>query len=182
MREEELYPYVHDYLEQRFRERLATRHGEFMSISADTSKAHGGSGDGQWSRPDLALAALWRFKYGLSWALDLHSFEVKTESGCDAKSVHETLSHTGHVHYSYLTWHCPNWSESVQAHGSILERCRRFRVGLITFGDPANADSYVVRVPSGRHEPSGEAVDEFIETRFPDEERAKLQEWLERVR
>ena len=182
MAEKDLYPFVHDYLEQRFRDRFAPRYGEFRSISAVTANASGGTDDGQWTRPDLAIAGLWRFKYGLSWTLDLHSFEVKTATNCDATSVHEALSHTAFVHYSYLTWHVPTWTEECPLYKSIFERCVRHGVGLITFSDPANSDSYVVRVASAKHAPSGEAVDEFIETRFPVPERLKLQKWIEEVR
>jgi hypothetical protein len=182
MPESDLYPYVHDYLEQRFRARLKPRYGDLHSISAITAAAPGGFDDGKWSRPDLAMAALWRFKYDLGWTMDLHSFEVKTPKNCSTISVHEALSHTALVHYSYLTWHNPGWSDTNAESRAILDRCARHGVGLITFSDPPNSDTYVVRLPSIRHSPSGEAVDEFIETRFPEEERQQLRRRIEELR
>ena len=181
MLESDLYQPVHDYLELRFRDRLHPLYGELRAISAITATA-GGTGTGKWSKPDLCLAALWRHKYGLNWQLDLHGFAVKPESRCTAESVHEALNHTSHVHFTHLVWHQPNWCETDLRCKSILERCRRYGVGLITMAEPRDTATYYVRVPAPRHDPPGDAVDEFIETRMPPEEKAKLAEWLLEVR
>lgn len=181
MREVELYQPVHDFLEQRFRERLRPPYGDLRSISAVTATA-GGSGTGQWSKPDLSLVSLWRRKYAMTWSLDLHGFEVKTQKGCNPAAVHEALSHAAHVHYSHLVWHHPEWNETRAECARIKERCERYGVGLITFGDPENSDSFAVRVAGDRHEPLGAAVDEFIETRFPESLRQQLNGWIEELR
>lgn len=181
MRESDLYRPVHDFLEQRLRDRLRPAYGDLRSISAVTATA-GGGGTGQWSKPDLALVALWRTKYAPTWSLDLHGFEVKTAVGCTTASVHEALSHAALVHYSHLVWHRPDWSDGQKDCKAILDRCARYGVGLITFSDPANSDSYLIRHTARRHDPSGEAVDEFIESRFPAADRAQLTSWIEELR
>lgn len=181
MLEADLYQPVHDYLELRFRDRLKPLYGDLRTVSAITATA-GGIGTGKWSKPDLCMLALWRQKYSPSWRLDLHGFEVKPESRCTAESVHEALNHTSHVHYAHLVWHAPGWIDSEVRFRSILDRCRRFGVGLITFADATDTASYSVRYPAPRHDPSGDAVDEFIETRIPAEERATLTAWLSEAR
>lgn len=181
MLEADLYPPVHDYLELRFRDRLQPLYGEMRALSAITATA-GGPGSGKWSRPDLALVALWRHRYGLQWRLDLHGFEVKPKGRCSADAVFEALNHTSHVHFAHLVWHCPDWRDEDARCQPILERCRRFGVGLITLAEPADSGSYAVRLLPTRHQPSGDAVDEFIETRLPAEDRAQLVAWLEEVR
>lgn len=181
MLEADLYPPVHDYLELRFRDRLQPLYGELRVLSAITATA-GGAGSGKWSRPDLCLVALWRHRYGVRWRLDLHSFEVKPKARCTAESVYEALNHSSHVHHTHLVWHNPDWRDEDPRCQPILERCRRFGVGLITFANPHDSSSYTVRLSAGRHEPSGDAVDEFIETRLPDEDKAQLAAWLEEVR
>ena len=181
MRESNLYRPVHDFLEQRFRDRLKPTYGDLRTISAVTATA-GGTGTGQWSKPDLALVALWRTKYALAWALDLHGFEVKTATGCTPAAVHEALSHAALVHYSHLVWHKPDWADAKPDCKTILDRCERYGVGLVTFADPANSDSYLFRLAARRHDPSGEAVDEFIETRFPSVDRLQLCQWIEELR
>ncbi len=182
MLESDLYPPINDYLEQRYREILKPRYGDLRSISAITAKSGGGTFDGKWTRPDLAMAALWRFEFGLSWTIDLHSFEVKTENGCDNVSVHEALSHTAMAHYSYLMWHNPSWDEDKGNCRATCERCAQYGVGLITFSDPADSSAYHIRLRSIRHNPSGEAIDEFMETRFPQAERDLLRKWVRELR
>ncbi len=178
MAERDLYPGVHDFIEQRFRAQLAPRYGELHTVSAVTATARGGTDDARWTRPDLALAAVRRFKYDPTWTLDLHSFEVKTDTNCDPTSVHEALSHAALVHFTWLTWHRPGFAEAEPLCRLIHDRCARHGVGLITFDDPANSDSYTVRLRSARHVPDPEAVDEFIETRFEPHARERLQSWL----
>ena len=181
MLESDLYQPVHDYLELRFRDGLKPLYGDLRAISAITATA-GGSGTGKWSKPDLCLLALWRHKYALRWQLDLHGFEVKPESRCTAESVHEALNHTSHVHFSHLVWHKPNWSESDARCVAILDRCRRYGVGLITLAEPRDSSSYYVRLTGPRHKPSGDAVDEFIETRIPEDDKTTLLKWLSELR
>ena len=96
--------------------------------------------------------------------------------------MHEALSHTALVHYSHLVWHKSDWADTRPECKPILERCARYGVGLITFADPENSDSFVARLAARRHDPSGEAVDEFIETRFPEADRRQLAQWVERLR
>ena len=181
MLESDLYQPVQDYLELRFRDRLKPLYGDLRAVSAITATA-GGSGTGKWSKPDLCLIALWRHKYEPGWCLDLHGFEVKPESRCTAESVHEALNHTSHVHYAHLVWHKPDWDETEFRCRSIIDRCRRFGVGLITLSRPEDAGSYAVRYPAPRHDPAGDAVDEFIETRMPSSDKITLAGWLSEQR
>ena len=181
MLERELYDPIHDYLELVFRDRLRPLYGELRHVAAITATA-GGSGTGVWSKPDLCIIALTRPKYGLTWQLDLHGFEVKRAGNCNAQSVHEALNHTALVHFTHLVWHCERWDERDDGCASVLERCSHFGVGLITFSKPKDPKTYVVRVPGRRHTPQADAIDEFIETRLPEAERSKLAAWLAELR
>ena len=64
----------------------------------------------------------------------------------------------------------------------IRDRCTRFGIGLIVFSDPANVDSFTVKVDAQRHQPAGDAVDEFIESRMPAEQRKIVLEWIGELR
>lgn len=181
MLEKDLYPPVHDFLEISFRDRLQPLYGELRTVTAITDTA-GGANTGRWSKPDLCLIAYWRHKYSHAWQLDLHSFEVKPEGRCTNEAVHEALNHTSHAHYAHLVWHNTRWSDADQRCRAILERCRRYGVGLITMADQHDATSYVIRSPAERHAPSGDAVDEFIETRLKAEDRAQVASWFQQAR
>jgi hypothetical protein len=172
---------VQDYLEQRFQDRIKSVFGDLRTLSAITARS-GGVGTGIWSKPDLCVIALWRYKYALTWSLDVHGFEVKTEAGCNPAAVHEALNHTSLVHYSHLVWHHPRWTEQDARCKDIRNRCARYGVGLIVFSDAGNVDSFAVVVEARRQEPAGDAVDEFIDTRFPPEQRAVLLDWIKELR
>ena len=180
MLEKDLYEPVRDYIDLRFRDRLRPLHGSLRSVTAITATS-GGSGTGKWSKPDLCIAALWRQRYSATYQFELHGFEVKPRGRCDATSVHEALNHTSHVHYGHLIWHCPEWNDSDKKCAEVAEASRRFGVGLITMSDPENADTYVIRLPAQRHEPSGDAVDSFIENMFTEEAKQSLLSWLSKV-
>jgi hypothetical protein len=182
MSEHDLYRPVHDYLEQRFRDRIKPPFGEIRSISKVIANTTGGAAAGLWSRPDLCLVAFWRYKYGINWHFSLHSFEVKTKVGCDRRAVYEALSHASMVNYTHLVWHNPAWDPSDQQCGDMHERCMSHGVGLITIGNPANVDTFSIRVPARYHETSGDAVDEFLETRLDSEDREQLLEWINEMR
>ena len=48
-----------------------------------------------------------RFKLMPGAQVDVHSFELKTESGCTVQSVHEALAQTRFTHFGHLVWHLP---------------------------------------------------------------------------
>lgn len=181
MLEKDLYPQVQNFLELVFRNRLMPRYGDLRSISAITANA-GGPATGIWSKPDLCLITLWRHKYGLRWNLDLHGFEVKPEGRCTVQSVHEALSHTTAVHFSHLTWHCPEWDERDAVCQDVLGSCTRYGIGLITFSRPDEAHLFKVRTPARRHTPSPDALDEFVETRLNAQDKEKVLSWIEELR
>lgn len=171
--EEALYEPVHSFLQLRFQDRLRPAKGDLHYVSAITARA-GGANTGLWSKPDLSIAALWRFKFGLRWEFDLHGFEVKPRNRCDLTAVHEALNHTSMVHFSHLVWHKPDWDDREAKCATILQRCERHGIGLITFTDERNVDSFSIRLPGRRFDPRGDAVDDFIDTRFDAGQRDRL--------
>lgn len=181
MLEEDLYRPVHDFLQQRFQGRLRPTYGDLRPITAVTARS-GGNRSGVWSKPDLCLIALWRQKYTLSWNFDVHGFEVKTQTGCDPTAVHEAHNHTALVHFAHLVWHNPDWSDGDLRCADILKRCSRYGVGLIVFSDPTNVDTFAIKSEARRHEPAGDAIDDFVETRLSKLDRDKLLSWIEDLR
>ena len=176
MREEVLYPWVERYLNTSFEDNFRPKLKQSLHKVAITAST-GVQGAGQWTRPDLALFNLWKHEYSTSYTLDLYSFEVKTENGCDLTGVHEALAHTRSVHYSYLTWHYPSKNFDDPKFKIIEENCLAYGVGLITFGadDPR---TFIIHHNARRIEPDAALVSEFIETRFSKQHRDTLLEWL----
>jgi hypothetical protein len=181
MLERDLYEPVYNYLVLRFMNRLQPVHGVLRHITAITANT-GGNATGIWSKPDLCIISLSRQKYGLSWQIDLHGFEVKPQGSCSVQSVHEALNHTSLVNFTHLVWHVGDWNESRADCSTILSRCSHYGVGLITFSAPSDLTSYVLHLPARRHDPSPDAFDEFVETRLSQDDRTKLLSWITELR
>lgn len=181
MLEKDLYGPVQNYLDLVFKDQLKPIYGDLRHISAITSNG-GGSNTGIWSKPDLCIIALRRPKYGLSWQLDLHGFEVKPAGKCNVQSVHEALNHTTLVNYTHLIWHCEDWDDRDTACRAVADRCSAYGVGLITFSSAIDARSYAMRAPARRHTPEPDLVDGFIETRLPLADRDRLAGWIKELR
>jgi hypothetical protein len=181
MLERELYEPVYNYLHLGFRDRLHPARGDLRSIIAITANS-GGNATGLWSKPDLCMISLSRQKYGITWKIDLHGFEVKPLGCCTVQSVHEALNHTSLVNFTYLVWHTESWSEASDECSTILSRCAHYGVGLITFSNAHDLRSYALRLPGRRHEPAPDAFDEFVETRLSKDDRTKLLDWITELR
>lgn len=176
--EADLYPHVENFLHIEFAPRLKPSSGRNLTIAAITA-TRGPASSGTWSRPDLAMVNVWRHKYHPVQTLDVYGFEVKRDGGLDLTSVHETLAHTRLVHYAYLVWHYRSGDFSAPAFNVIRENCRAYGLGLITFHELGNPLDFNVHLNASRANPKAADVDDFIETRFPDDHKARLLAWIE---
>jgi len=176
--EVELYPHVERYLRLDFAPRLKPTLGTHLTIASVTATS-GPIGAGRWSRPDLALVNLWRHKYQPQQHLEVYGFEVKRDGGCDLTSVHETLAHKRLVHFAYLVWHLKSGSFTDPLFATIKENCAAYGLGLISFSDHRDGSSFVIHLEANRGEPDDDAVDEFIETRFDEQQKKRLLSWLQ---
>ena len=167
IQERELYEPVETYLNVRFCEAIKPLRGECIFKTAVTATS-GRFGAGQWTRPDVALIAVWKNRFSPDIHLDLYGFEVKTTRGCNISSVHEALAQNRLVHYSYLVWHLPASELGNRRFTSIRESCAACGIGLHSPNDP---HSFAIHLQPQRAEPTPNAVDEFIETRFSEPDR-----------
>jgi hypothetical protein len=166
--ERDLYVGVKEFLDVRFQRSCEPPSAIALWKSQITStidiRVHG-----RWTRPDLAAVHVWKHKFAPSFTVDLHGFEVKREDGCDVTSVFEALAHTRIVHFAHLVWHRPNSGSQPELLRSIEDNCCSFGVGLITFSDPADPNTF--RIYDGmarRFAPDLALVDRFIDEAIPD--------------
>ncbi len=152
MLERDLYGPAYNYLELAFRQRLKPLYGDLRNITAITAST-GGTATGIWPKPDLALIALTRQKYGLSWQIDLHGFEVKPAGTCSVQSVHEALNHTSLVHFPLPS--PPRRYKRHSRFGSTHKRCQTLAGIRSSFNSPLNnrrLSTHVCHVLRPRHE------------------------------
>ena len=64
-----------------------------------------GTRRGRWARPDFILVSAMKFNSMPGAQIDVHSFELKTESGATDLAVYEALAQTRFTHFGHLVWH-----------------------------------------------------------------------------
>ncbi len=144
-------------------------------IVQDTSVM--GPHKGKWARPDFILVSAMRFKLMPGAQVDLHSFELKTETGGGVLAIHEALAQTRFTHFGHFVWHLPERSKNEPMLDDIVTHCEEHGIGLIRMKAPERAaepDGCEVLVDPRRKPTLGSVVDGFLESRLSDEQKAAL--------
>lgn len=122
---------------------------------------------GKWSRPDICLVGVQKFKLVREPVFDLISFEVKTADAVTVEGVFEALSHRQAINRAYAIY---SISESTFWDIEESERIRalgeRHGVGVILAEDPADQFSWVEIVRAERWDPDPSNLNDFIEQIF----------------
>ena len=151
-----------------------------FSVIVENTARRVGTGK-RWSRPDICLACVSRYRYQPTPSLDLHSFELKMPDGCDMLAVHEALSHTASAHYAHLALYLPTSSENKRALAHLpdmKQQAQRHGVGIILIGDPKDITTYERILEARRHTPAPSHIDSFIDERFSASNTLALKRWV----
>jgi hypothetical protein len=160
-----------EYLAGTFR-RLIDIPPDAAWIVADTSNI--GPRTGQWARPDFVAVSVMRFRLLPGRQVDVHSFELKTESGGTVQAVHEALAQTRFTHFGYLVWHVPDRSRAEARLPEIEQHCEVHGIGLIVIREPNDYETWEVRLDPEQKSTTPATIDAFLLSRFSDRQRAEL--------
>jgi hypothetical protein len=135
-----------------------------------------GANKGKWARPDFILVSAMRFKLLPGAQVDLHSFELKTETGGSVLAIHEALAQTRFTHFGHFVWHLPSGSKYETMLDDITTHCDEHGIGLIRIRDPERAteDGCEILLDPRRKATLGVTIDGFLETRLSAEQKAIL--------
>jgi hypothetical protein len=169
--ERELMRPLESYLRDNFRKGLDLPDDGHWIVQDTSSRGPQG---GEWARPDYILVTAMRFKLLSGYQIDVHSFELKTETGGTVQAVHEALAQTRSTHFGHLVWHLPEGSKEEARLAEITKHCGQHGIGLIRMREPARADSYDILVDPDRKATPPIAIESFLESRLLPEQRADL--------
>ena len=124
-----LMPYLGRYLQGDFRTVIEGEAGAAYLV-VDTS--HKGPTKGTWRRPDFTVVNVIDLPLLARRQVDVHSVELKTETGCTVPSVFEALSQARETHYAYLAWDLPDGSPRRADLPEIEDACTLHGIGLMT--------------------------------------------------
>ncbi len=138
----------------------------------DTS--YKGPTKGTWRRPDFTVVNVIDLPLLGRRQIDVHSFELKTETGCTVPSVFEALSQARETHYAYLAWDLPEGSPRRADLPEIEDACTLHGIGLITMVRKGQKGFGHLRIRPRRRASSDLDVHRYLLDRLDQEQRTWL--------
>jgi hypothetical protein len=172
-KERDLYEPFHEIIQSAF----AREYGLKNFVSQVTADQGGRATGGKWTRPDVTLIAVRIYRFIPGKTLEVVTFEVKPSWAFGVEGVFETAAHSVFANRSYLALHAPGELPSNEKE-RLEGECRRFKVGLITFADPKDWETYETIVEAPFQVPDPDEVDSFISTQISAQNREKLDAWV----
>ena len=114
---------------------------------------------GQWTRPDVTAVYVRDYTFIPGRVLEVVTFEIKPQGGGSVVGVYEALAHTRFSTRAYLAVHVPGGEDLPN---DVAYECERHDIGLITFVDPADFNTYEEQLTPPRRTPDPERTDNFI--------------------
>ncbi len=169
--ESALMPALQRYLEGTFAKGLDV--GDGCAVVQDISRA--GPSQGKWTKPDFVFVSAMRFRILPGVQVDVHSFELKTESGGSVYAVHEALAQTRYTHFGHLVWHLPVGSRAETKLAEIEAQCETHGIGLIRMVDPNRPEEFEILLDPKRKTTLPAVIDGFLEKRLTAENQTRLE-------
>jgi len=170
--EARLMPCLKEYLEGPIRRNLDILRGA-KCLTYDTSSL--GPTGVQWARPDFTLISVKQFKFLPGIEFDVHSFELKTESGgASDLAVFEALAQTRFTNFGYLVWHLPAGSKYEKKLAGIEKQCSQHDIGFIRARDPKQFDTWDILIEPARKSTPASEIDLFLDERLQEAQRRQI--------
>lgn len=176
IREDELYEPIRRVLNDSFSKDRGFR-WHHVEVTARQGRRLTG---GRWTRPDITMVSLMRYRYVPGLHLEVWTFEVKTREAVDVSAVYESLAHTRFGTRAYVAFPFPEEPEGTEREllDAVVAEAERHGVGVITMTDPADYQSWYEIVPAKRTDAEPEAINDFIATQLSPDARTELQDQL----
>jgi hypothetical protein len=159
------------YLREHFVKTLDLPSGSTW-ITANASSA--GPKTGQWSRPDFISVSVMRFQLLPGRDVQVHSFELKTETAGTVQAVHEALAQTRFTHFGHLVWHLPFGSKDEVRLADVTAQCETHGIGLILIRHPDELQTWEIKLDPTYKKTSAATVDAFLLSRLSAQQTEQL--------
>jgi hypothetical protein len=174
-RERDLYPRFKEVIEREWVRDQGLLPNVVVEITASQGARETG---GRWSRPDIVAVAVRTFEMLPGKHLDVTTFEVKPADVWDnIACVFEAAAHSRAATQSFLAIHTPSGVPVTADAVRVFEECRRFGIGLLTFDNPANYDTYETHVEPQKQVPSPALLDSFLSQQMSEECKKRIRLW-----
>jgi hypothetical protein len=169
-------PWLRKYRDGPIQQQLGVlRGGRCLVYDTSAVGKHGAN----WARPDFTLICARHFKFLPGIEFDVHSFELKAESGgATDLAVYEALAQTRFTNFGHLVWHLPEGSKFEKKLPALERQCAQHGIGFIRARDPRKPDTWEILLePHPKRTPSSE-VDQFLDERLKEDQRKQIRNLL----
>lgn len=137
-------------------------------IVRKTALAGGRNTGGTWTRPDLCVVAIRKFKFLRDPVFDVVSFEVKPNWAISVGGIFEALAHRQSATRSYVIYHTSerDFDEAPEAE-RIIGLAEQHGIGVFLAASPDNWNEWTERVRARRWTPDPIDLNEFLQRVFP---------------
>lgn len=123
---------------------------------------------GKWTRPDICMVGIRKFKFLRDPIFDVISFEIKPAWAVTVEGVFEALAHRQFATRSYVIFHIDSAHFMLRPEASrIVALAEQHGVGIILAQDSSNYDTWVEKVYGRRWSPDPVDLNDFIQRIFP---------------
>lgn len=141
-----------------------------VEITANQGRKQTG---GLWTRPDLVVIGISAYPFIPGRSLELNTFEVKKTLEEGIEGVYEAAAQSAFSHRSFLLLQ-ESGLISKELFTRIRNECVRFGIGLLTFSDPADWNTYVTLETASYRSPQIAQINKFIATQISETSRQRL--------
>jgi hypothetical protein len=145
-------------------------------VSQITASQGSRSTGGKWTRPDVSLIAIRMYPFIPGKNLEVITFEVKPANAYGIEGLFEASAHSVFAHRSYLAVHLPD--DAAALPDRLETECERVGVGLITFENAGDWDSFEILQKAPLRSPDPFEVNQFINSQISKENQERLQELI----
>jgi hypothetical protein len=139
------------------------------SLCRMTGLAGGKNTGGKWTRPDITVVAVQKFKFLRDPVLDVISFEIKPIGKITVEGIFQALAHRQYTNRAYVIFHTDEENFNDQSEKDRIETlAEQSGIGLILAEDPDKYETWIERVRAKRWVPDPQDLNAFIGQTFPD--------------
>jgi hypothetical protein len=154
---------------------MFTKDRQITSFVCQVTAHQGGKQTGgQWTRPDITLVAVRVFQFVPGKMLEVVTFEVKPLNSFGIGGVFETAAHSVFANKCYLAIQVPKGDVASDDLSRLERECKRFGVGLFTFVNPKDWDTFDEVVEAAHRVPDPAELSTFINTQISEENKRKI--------
>lgn len=123
---------------------------------------------GKWTRPDITVVAVQKFKFLREPVFDVITFEIKPKGNITVEGVFEALAHRQYTNRSSVIYHITvDDFDKANEHIRIETLAEQHGIGLYLAKNPCDYETWVERVRAKRSIPDPQDLNDFIGRTFP---------------